>query len=276
MPSGAPGAKARSREQDLFSTEISAFRERLAAGKLCLGASVTFTDPSVTEALCDSADFIWIDTEHRAMNLESVTGHLVAARAGRTAALVRVPSSDIGHVKPVLDAGAPGIIVPQVRSAAEVRRVVDACRYPPMGDRGFGPHRPSNYGRALSDVDAYVEAMNRDLFVSVQIEHIEAYRELDAIAAIPGLDSLVIGPVDLSGSMGVLGQLDHPEVEAAMERIIDVGHEAGLSIGMGMGSQYDYGRRWSSRGVDWIQVDCDYSYMISGFDRVTAGIRGDG
>ncbi len=258
----------------MFSNEIRAFRAHLASGELCLGASVTLTDPAVTEALCDSADFIWIDTEHRAMNLESVTGHLVAARAGRTAALVRVPSSDIGHVKPVLDAGAPGIIVPQVRSADEVRRVVGACRYPPMGDRGFGPHRPSNYGRAFTDIDSFVEEMNRDLFVSVQIEHVEAYRELDAIAAIPGLDSLVIGPVDLSGSMGVLGRLDDARVVAAMERIIDVGHEAGLSIGMGMGSQYTFGRRWSSRGVDWIQVDCDYSYMISGFDRVTAGIRG--
>ena len=258
----------------MFKNEIRAFRKRIADGELCLGAAVTFTDPAATESLCDSVDFIWIDTEHRAMNLESVTGHLIAASAGRTAALVRVPSSDIGHVKPVLDAGAPGIIVPQVRSAAEVRRVVDACRYPPMGDRGFGPHRPSNYGRALSDMQTYADDMNRDLFVSVQIEHVEAYRELDAIVAIPGLDSLVIGPVDLSGSMGVLGKLDHGEVVAAMERIIDVGHEAGLSIGMGMGSQYDFGRRWSKRGVDWIQVDCDYSYLISGFDRVTAGIRG--
>ncbi len=258
----------------MFKNEIRAFRKRIADGELCLGAAVTFTDPAVTEALCDSVDFIWIDTEHRAMNLESVTGHLMAARAGGTVALVRVPSSAIGHVKPVLDAGAPGIIVPQVRSAAEVRRVVDACRYPPMGDRGFGPHRPSNYGRAFSDFDAFVEDMNRDLFVSVQIEHVEAYRELEAIAAIPGLDSLVIGPVDLSGSMGVLGQLDNGEVVAAMERIIDVGHEAGLSIGMGMGSQYAFGQRWSRRGVDWIQVDCDYSYLIGGFDRVTAGIRG--
>ena len=258
----------------MFSNEIRAFRKLIADGECCLGASVTFTDPAVTEALCDSADFIWIDTEHRAMNLESVTGHLMAARAGGTAALVRVPSSDIGHVKPVLDAGAPGIIVPQVRSADEVRRVVDACRYPPMGDRGFGPHRPSNYGRALSNIDSFVDDMNRDLFVSVQIEHVEAYRELDAIAAIPGLDSLVIGPVDLSGSMDVLGQLDNDEVVAAMERIIDVGHESGLSIGMGMGSQYAFGQRWRSRGVDWIQVDCDYSYMIGGFERVTAGIRG--
>ncbi len=260
----------------MFSKEISAFRDRLAAGELCLGPAVTFTDPAVTEALCDSADFIWIDTEHTAMNLESVTRHLMAARAGGTAALVRVPSSAIGHVKPILDAGAPGIVVPQVRSAAEVRRVVDACRYPPMGDRGFGPHRPSNYGRAFSDFDAYVDDMNRDLFVSVQIEHAEAYRELEEIAATPGLDSLVIGPVDLSGSIGTLGRLEDDEVVTAMERIIDVGHEAGLSIGMGMGSQYAFGRRWRSRGVDWIQVDCDYSYLISGFERTAAGIRGDG
>ena len=258
----------------MFSKEIRAFRERIASGELLLGASVTLPEPQVTEALCDSADFIWIDTEHTAMNLESVTGHLVAARAGGTAALVRVPSSDIGHVKPVLDAGAPGIIVPQVRSAAEVRRVVDACRYPPLGDRGFGPHRPSNYGRALTDPVAFTQAMNRDLLVTVQIEHVEAYRELEAIAAIPGLDSLVIGPVDLSGSMGVLGQLDHGDVIAAMERIIDVGHDAGLSIGMGMGSQYDFGQRWSRRGVDWIQVDCDYNYMIRGCERAIEGVRG--
>ena len=252
---------------------MRAFRARLAAGELCLGASVTFTDPAVTEALCDSADFLWIDTEHASMNIESITRHLMAARAGGRVALVRPPSSAIGQLKPVLDAGAAGIIVPQVRSADEVRQVVDACRYPPMGDRGFGPHRPSNYGRALSDIDAYVEDMNRELFVSVQIEHVEAFRELDAIATIPGLDSLVIGPVDLSGSMGVLGQLDHPDVTTAMERIIDVGHEAGLSIGMGMGSQYAFGLRWSERGVDWIQVDCDYSYMIRGFEQVTARIR---
>ena len=82
--------------------------------------------------------------------------------------------------------------------------------------------------------------------------------------------------MDLSGSMGTLGRLEDDEVVTAMERIIDVGHEAGLSIGMGMGSQYAFGRRWSSRGVDWIQVDCDYSYLISGFERVAAGVRGDG
>ncbi len=259
----------------MFSTEIKWFRDQLSNGNLCLGASVTFSDPAVTEALCDSADFIWIDTEHTTMNLESVTHHLMAARAGQTVALVRVPSSALGQIKPVLDAGAPGIIVPQVRSAIEVQSIVDMCRYPPNGNRGFGPHRPSNYGRTLSDIDLYKTTMNNNLFVSVQIENIEAYKELEAIAAIPGLDSLVIGPVDLSGSMGFLGQLNHSDLTVAMERIIDVGHEAGLSIGMGMGTDYAFGQRWSRRGVDWIQVACDYSYMISGFEHITGEIRAE-
>ena len=87
----------------MFSTEIKWFRDQLSNGNLCLGASVTFSDPAVTEALCDSADFIWIDTEHTAMNLESVTHHLMAARAGQTVALVRVPSSALGQIKPVLE-----------------------------------------------------------------------------------------------------------------------------------------------------------------------------
>jgi 2-dehydro-3-deoxyglucarate aldolase len=252
---------------------IHAFRAQLVSGKLCLGASITFSDPTVTEALCDSSDFIWIDTEHKLMNLDSISGHLIAARACNTASLVRVPTSATGYIKNIVDAGATGIIVPQVRSADEVKHVVDACRYPPMGDRGFGPHRASNYGRDMHDLDAYVEKMNKDLFVSVQIEHMEAYSELDDIVAIPGLDSIVIGPMDLSASMGLLGQMEHPDVIGAMEHIIDVGHRAGLYIGMGMGTDVDFAQTWDRKGVDWIQVGCDYSYMIQELDRTTQAIR---
>ncbi|MBM3262595.1 MAG: 4-hydroxy-3-methylbut-2-en-1-yl diphosphate synthase [candidate division Zixibacteria bacterium] len=248
------------------------FRERLASGGVCLGASVTFTDPTVTEALCDSVDFIWIDTEHNPMTLESVTGHLIAARACGKAALVRVPTSETAYIKRTLDAGAPGIIVPQVRTAAEVRRVVSDCRYAPMGSRGFGPRRPSNYGRLAGD--AYISLMNREIFVAVQIEHIDAVRELNDIVATPGLDSLVIGPMDLSGSMGLLGQPNHPDVVQMMETVIDTGRKAGLSIGMGMGTDLDFAVRWMKRGVQWLQLGCDFGYLIERFDGLSKAIRG--
>lgn len=250
---------------------IRRFREQLASGATLVGASITFTDPTVTEALCDSVDFVWIDTEHNPMTLESVTGHLIAARACDKAALVRVPTSETAYLKRALDAGAPGIIVPQVRSAAEVRRVVSDCRYSPMGSRGFGPRRPSNYGRI--PIDAYTRQMNQDVFVSVQIEHIDAVKELDEIVTIPGLDSLVIGPMDLSGSMGLLAQVEHPDVITAIEAVIAKGHKAGLSIGMGMGTDTSYAIRWAKKGVQWLQVGCDFSYLVERFDGLSKVIK---
>src|ERR1051326_6732481 len=110
---------------------IRAFRERLKAGRPCLGAAITISDPAVTEALGREVDFFWIDLEHTPLNLETLQAHLIAARAVNVAAIVRVPGSEVPFIKRVLDMGAPGIIVPQVRSAAEVKQVVDACRYKP-------------------------------------------------------------------------------------------------------------------------------------------------
>src|SRR5437764_15313977 len=119
--------------ENIMFAAMRRFREKLDAGRLCLGAGISFTDPAVTEALADSVDFVWIDLEHSPIGVESLQAHLIAAKAGGTAALVRVPSSDVGWIKRVLDIGAPGIIIPQVRSVDEVRGVVAACRYPTMG-----------------------------------------------------------------------------------------------------------------------------------------------
>src|SRR5688572_9087445 len=128
-------------------TAIREFRRKLEAGRFCLGAAITLSDPAVTEALGRSVDFFWIDLEHTPLSLESLHAHLIAARAVNVAAIVRTPGSEVSFIKRVLDMGAGGIIVPQVRSASEVRTVIDACRYKPQGDRGYGPRRASNYGR---------------------------------------------------------------------------------------------------------------------------------
>ena len=111
---------------------IHKFRDKLAAGNFCLGAGITFQDPAVTEALCPSVDFLWIDLEHNPTSLESMTTHLMAARAGGTPAIVRIPSSDVAWIKRVLDSGAEGIILPQAKSASEIQAFVSACRYPPQ------------------------------------------------------------------------------------------------------------------------------------------------
>src|SRR5688572_13144044 len=141
------------------------FKAKMERGQLCLGAGITLTDSAIVEALAPAVDFFWIDLEHTHLSYETVLNHIIAARAGDVPAFVRVRGSDVPHIKPILDIGASGIIVPQVQSSDEVRDIVNACRFAPLGNRGFGPRRAANYGR---DGGAdWMQRANRDLFVAV-------------------------------------------------------------------------------------------------------------
>ena len=251
---------------------IESFRAKLQAKELCLGTGITFNDPAVIEALAPSLDFFWIDMEHNPMGMETLLDHLIAARATSTASLVRVPGTDPQLAKRVLDSGAEGIIFPQVRSAEDVRRMVRCCRYAPLGNRGWGPRRPSEYGRRSQE--QVVREGNESLFVVAQIENAQAVAELDEIVAIQGLDSLAIGPYDLSADLGFLGQLDHPSVLESIKLIINKAHEVGLPIGVGDEAAAESSIRWAKMGIDWIQCGCDFSYLIQTADDLIKKLRG--
>jgi 2-keto-3-deoxy-L-rhamnonate aldolase RhmA len=250
---------------------IEKFRSALAAGKACIGCGVGFSDPLVSDALAQSMDFLWIDLEHSAMSPEALSGHLLAARAGGVPALVRVPASGTPFIKPVLDAGADGIIVPQVRTVAEVEQVVSDCRYPPAGTRGFGPRVPSRYGRIPTA--EVVAAANRDLFVSVQIETREAFEAVERIVRVRGLDSVVIGPWDLSGAIGTLGDVESPLITDAIRRIVAAAKAAGISVGAGMGAVPAFAASLRKLGVDWLQLGGDFAYLAWAADRLVAEAR---
>lgn len=252
-------------------TAIRKFRDQLKAGRLCLGTGITLSDPAVIEALADSVDFFWIDLEHSPTSLESLFAHLVAARAGGVAALVRVPGSETAWIKRVLDTGATGLIVPQVRSSEEVRQVVAACRYPPQGTRGYGPRRADNYGRAGGP--DYLRRANEDLFVAVQIENVEAVNAIDAIVAVPGLDAIALGPYDLSASLGLFGQITHPRVREAMATVVKKARQAGRFVGTGLGPNDDHALMFAEMGVQWLQCGGDYGYMIVFVEQLFARIR---
>lgn len=255
----------------MFET-IDQFRSKIDQGKVCLGAGITLSDSSIVEALAPAVDFFWIDLEHTHLSYETVLTHLIAARAGAAPALVRVRGSDTPHIKPLLDIGASGIIVPQVRSADEVRQVVSACRYAPLGTRGFGPRRTANYGRE-GGAD-WMQRVNRQLFVAVQIENVSALNEVEQIAAIEGLDSLALGPYDLSVALGHAGDVQHPVVVAAIERIIRAARQHGKYIGSGMGPNAGDALAASARGVQWIQCGDDYGYMLAHVEQLFQDIRG--
>ena len=246
----------------MISTHINRMREKLQSGDICLGAGITVTDPSFTEALAPSVDFFWIDLEHNAMTTESMLGHLIAARAGGAPSIVRIPNGDVAWVKRVLDSGAEGIILPRSYSAREVADFVSACRYPPMGTRGFGPRRPMQYGRL--EQQEYLQQANRDVFVAAQVETVGLLSELDDVLQLEGLDSLVLGPQDLSGSMGRLGDTTHPDVIDAMKTVASKARAAGRFIGSGLGADPEFARVLIECGVQWLQAGNDFEYMIQG------------
>ena len=252
-------------------TALRLFREKMDSGIPCIGPSITLKDPVIAEALGPDSDFLWIDTEHSPMTIETVTGHLLASRACNKPALVRVPGSLTASIKPILDSGVDGIIVPQVTGVDEVKKVVADCRYPPIGNRGFGPRRGMDYGR--KSLDKYLEESPEELFVAVMLEHENAVREIEEIVNIPGLDSVVIGTMDLSGSLGHLGDRSHPAVVAAIQTVIDAARRKNIYVGMGLGYEPELARHWLERGVQWVQFGCDYEYIVQGAARLFGSVR---
>jgi 4-hydroxy-2-oxoheptanedioate aldolase len=250
---------------------IERFRGEMRAGRLQVGAGIGLSDPLVSDILAGSLDFLWIDLEHSPVSPEALSGHLLAARARGKPGIVRVPMPGTAFLKPVLDLGADGIIVPQVRTVEEVRQAVADCRYPPVGSRGFGPRVPSDYGRVPTP--EFTAAANREVFAAVMIETAEALAAIDEIVRVPGLDSVVIGPMDLSASLGMLGECEHPKVVAAIERIIAAARNAGIFVGAGMGVQADYAVLMGKRGCHWVQVGGDHGYLVWAADRLVADIR---
>ena len=247
------------------------FKTKLRQGDVCLGIGITFTDATVTEAVCSIADFVWIDAEHNALSLETVQAHIMATKGSDTTPLVRVPWNDPVLIKPVLDIGAAGVIVPLIRKADDVRQAVAACRYPPDGIRGFGPRRPSNYSRLGGP--EFCQAANEAIITIVQIEHIDAVNNLDEILTVPGLTSVVVGPNDLAGSMGHMGQPDHPEVLTAIERVITTTRRTEVFVGIATGGEPEKLVEWINKGIQWMAVGTDFSFLVRSADQVIGPIR---
>lgn len=248
------------------------FRRKLQGSEPCLGTCVTFTDPTVTEALSTVLDFVWIDAEHGPLSVAAVQGHIMATRGTQTTPLVRVAWNDPVLIKPILDAGAAGIIVPLIRTADEARQAVAACRYPPEGIRGYGPRRPGRYGTAGGP--DYCQMANESIIVCVQIEHIEAVKNIDEILKVEGLTTLVIGSQDLAASLGHRAQPRHPEVLAAIDVVLKRAAAAGMPVGMALGDAPEIYRQWHAAGVKWFAIGADFLLLQQAAASAAAAIRG--
>lgn len=180
-----------------------------------IGSWITLNHPSIAEIMADAGfDWLCIDMEHSVTDYFEAQQLIIAIQSKGIKAFVRVGENNTRIIKRILDAGADGIIVPSVNSAAEAQKAVNAMRYPPVGTRGVGLARAQSYGFGF---DEYRDTKSKEIKLIVQIEHINAIKELDAILSIDGVDGSFIGPYDLSGSIGKPGQWDEPEVGAALK-----------------------------------------------------------
>jgi 2-keto-3-deoxy-L-rhamnonate aldolase RhmA len=179
-------------------------------------------------------DWLALDAEHGMFSMEDLRICLEPVQKLGIPAFVRAPANDPTWLKLILDLGPDGVIVPMVNSSAEAADAVASCLYPPRGRRGMGSGRLAGYGL---DYVQYVEEANDDLAILVQIEHRDAVARVEEIAATPGITGLFIGPTDLSASMGLVGQREHPDVISVIERTIAAGRAAGVLVGMFCGSE---------------------------------------
>jgi 2-dehydro-3-deoxyglucarate aldolase len=204
------------------------FRARLKRQDTLVGTMVTLASAASAEVLASLGfDWLFIDCEHGAIETRDLATILQAV-SHRAACIVRVPEAAETPIKKVLDLGAHGIIVPQVNSPEQAASVVRWARYAPEGARGVGLARAHGYGVTMRE---YLSAANREIAVIVQAEHVSAVEHIEAIVAVPGVDAVLLGPYDLSASLGKMGQLDDPAVVAALDHVIAVCRTAGMPLG---------------------------------------------
>jgi 2-keto-3-deoxy-L-rhamnonate aldolase RhmA len=240
--------------------------------KTLFGTIFTTGAPQVSEIISLTGfDWVLIDMEHSTLSLDAVQNTL-QIMGDKVVKIVRVPGNDEIWIKRVLDTGCNGILVPMVKTAEEVKKVVIASKYPVAGQRSVGVTRAHKYGLAFKD---YIAGANRNLVIMIQIEHIDGVKNIDSILKVKGIDSIFIGPYDLSASMGFIGQPDHPEVRSAIALVKKKCFEARLPYGIfgatpdALSGEIKDGCKYLLCGIDVSIISAAYGDMIRKLKKVS-------
>jgi 4-hydroxy-2-oxoheptanedioate aldolase len=231
-------------------------KAKLAAGEAAFGCFVRTAEPQLSEYVGMLGwDFLVFDAEHGSLQPSEVEDLCRAIEPRGTTPIVRVTTNDAPTILRFLDTGVHGLHVPWVNSAAEAERAVRSVKYSPRGIRGLAGSRASEWG-LREKVGEYVQRANRETLVVIQVETQDAVDAIDDYLAIDGIDVLFLGPTDLSQSLGHPGELDHPDVLAAMDRVADAVVGSGITLGIYAGS-VDMTKRWLDRGARYFTTSLE-------------------
>jgi 2-dehydro-3-deoxyglucarate aldolase len=202
----------------------------LQDNQVTIGSWLSIPSPIVAEIIAQ-AGFPWlvVDLEHSVIDLKSMQDMFIAMELNQCIPLARLSGKDLNQTKRVLDAGAYGIIAPMINTAEEAEMMVNAVKYPPFGKRGVGLARAQGYGMKFDD---YKEHFNQHSIVICQIEHKEAVENIDDILSVKGIDGIIIGPYDLSGSYGIPGEFENPLILEAEQKVLDSAKRNGIPAGI--------------------------------------------
>jgi 2-dehydro-3-deoxyglucarate aldolase/4-hydroxy-2-oxoheptanedioate aldolase len=247
------------------------FKRAIAAGKMPIGTWLMSGAPATAEALgCAGFDFLVVDMEHVPIDVAAMIEILRTVAGTPAQAIVRPPWNDMVMVKRAMDAGAQSLLFPFVQNADEARRAVASTRYPPEGVRGVaGTHRGSRFGNVAN----YLKRANSEVCVIVQIETPSALEHLDEIAAVPGVDSIFVGPGDLSASMGHLGDIANPAVQEKLAAAAAACRGHGKPCGI-VGATPEMVAKFIDYGYSWVAIASDMSMMVARAQEYLGKVRG--
>ncbi len=237
---------------------INRLKLDLRDGKTCYGAFVTSPCPEVVEVLAISGlDFVIIDTEHTASNIETVVEMIRAAEIYGMTPIVRVPDDTPKNISRYLDVGAHGVQVPMVHTAAEASEIVKAMKFMPEGTRGMSGGRGTGWGR----ISNYRKVSNEQTLVIVMCESREAVDNINEIVRTPGIDVVFVGAYDLSQSLGVPGEVTHPTVNEAIEKVLTACNDNGVIPGI-VAQDIPTAKLRIEQGFKYVTILDDMAYFI--------------
>jgi 2-keto-3-deoxy-L-rhamnonate aldolase RhmA len=239
-------------------------KKKLAANELvlCMGVNQLRTPNIAMIAAACGFDAVYIDLEHNPTSLETAAAVCVAALGMGIAPIARVTSHDPHDATRILDCGAQGVMVPHVQNAAEARAIVEACLYAPKGHRSAFGSGPALGYAAIGQAEV-CRRLNQETLLMAMIETPEAVENADAIAAVDGIDVLLIGTSDLTAEMGISGQIAHPRVQQAYESVGAACRANGKALGMGGVYDSDAAARYIKGGARFILAGSDHGYMLA-------------
>jgi 2-dehydro-3-deoxyglucarate aldolase/4-hydroxy-2-oxoheptanedioate aldolase len=247
----------------------ASFLKRLTNRDLLLGTILTLPSPEIAELLSKAGfDWLFIDMEHTSLGVKDVQ-RILQAVGKEFPCLVRIPVLDESWIKKVLETGPAGILVPHVNTPEEVERMMRWSKYPPEGTRSVGISRAQDYGLSLKD---YMVKANQSLVVVPQVEHIDAVKSLESFVKIPGLSAIFVGPYDLSGSIGKLGDIKDSEVQGLIRNVQAICSKSGIVTGI-FGEDAEAVKSYIDIGYSLVVVGTDASFLSRSVQETLRSLR---